>query len=101
MKMAEAPKIPTPDTIMATTNKHIAQTMELLNAQISEASAALGAPAPPSLPKFAPPSLPKMGSSSPFPAFPQLPFMAPPTKKGEETIVKAEIPTPTKAKILV
>jgi len=86
MSMAEAPKIPTPDKIMEVANKHIAQSMELINAQIAEASSALGAPAPPALPKFAPPALPKMGGGSPSPLPFTLPFMAP-AKKGEETIV--------------
>jgi len=84
--MAEAPKIPTPDKIMEITNKHIAQSLEVINAQISELATSLGGPSPPTLPKFAPPTLPKMGGSSPPFQFPQLPFMAPPAKKGEERI---------------
>ena len=94
----EAPKIPTPDQLMAVTNKHVAQSMDIINAQMTEVASTLGAPALPKLPKFAPPSLPKMGAGMPFP--PLGPFGAP-EKKGEETIQTETKPSPTRATIIV
>lgn len=104
MNVSAQPNVPTPDAIMALTNKHVGQTIDVINAQMTEASTALGAPALPVLPKFAPPALPKMGQGQ-LPGLPQMPFTMPfaaatTTKKGEETIVKTEVPTPSKAMVI-